>query len=400
MKHRSLRVAALSLGLVLCSATSCTEQDKAFKDVPDAAARRELFKNLADRVIAPTYADFTKAAGVLAKATSAYAGSVSEADLEAAQAGFAGAMLIWQRAEVFQVGPSASVTNSAPGAQGLRQEIYAWATVSRCGISRALVDKSYAEPKAFAELSQSVRGLGTLEILLFDDSTDSGCAKTNSIVSSGAWDKLGTAELAKRRALYAKSAAADLVSRATNLEKAWRSFTAELASAGNGSELFEGTQDALNALTDALFYIDTETKDMKLARPLGIDGSCAGATCLALVEHPYAKISKASILANLEAFRDVFRGLPPASRGTAMWGLKDLLLSISADKLAKNMDARIDSTLAALADIESLETALEMSDAKPMRAYIELQTLTDLLKTQFIAVLSLKAPMSASGDND
>jgi len=400
MHHRTLRFAVLSLGLVLCATSACTKEDKALTDVPDAAARRVLFKNLVERVVAPTYADFTKAASALAKATAGHASSKTPGDLEAARKAFVDAMLIWERAEVFQVGPSASVTNSAPGSQGLRQEIYAWNTVNRCGISRALVEKVYADDKAFADLYPNARGLGALEILLFDDSSDSGCAKTNSIISSGAWDKLSAAELAERRADYAKSAAADVVSRAKELETSFRTFTTELVKAGDGGELFAGTNDALNALTDALFYLDTETKDMKLAKPLGMDGTCEGKACLPFVEHPYAKMSRPSIQANVEAFRDVFRGLPPAKRGKAMWGLKDLLLSISADKLAKDMDLRIDSTLSALAKVESLEKAIEAGDAAPTKAYMELQTLTDLLKTQFIAVLSLQAPMSAAGDND
>jgi len=399
MNHRSLRFAVLSL-VLLCATSACTKEDKALTDVPDAAARRVLFKNLAERVIAPTYADFTKAASALAKATVSHASSKTAGDLEAAQEAFVDAMLVWQRAEVFQVGPSASVTNSAAGSEGLRQEIYAWNTVNRCGISRALVEKVYADDKAFADLYPNARGLGALEILLFDDSSDSGCAKTNSIITSGAWDKLSAKELVERRAEYAKSAAADVVKRASALEKAFRTFTSEFVKAGDGSELFAGTNDALNAFTDALFYLDTETKDMKLAKPLGIDGSCAGKACLPFVEHPHAKVSRQSIQANVEAFRDVFRGLPPTKRGSAMWGLKDLLLSISADKLAKDMDLRIDSTLSALAKVESLEQAIEAGDASPMKAYMELQTLTDLLKTQFIAVLSLQAPMNAAGDND
>lgn len=124
-------VALLGLLLVL-SAGACTEANKA-SDVPDAAARRVLFQNLAERVIAPTYADFTKRASDLASACSSYATSQSAPDLITAQTAFAAAMLVWQRAEVFQIGPSAVKSTSTPGGQGLRKEIYAWNTTNRCG---------------------------------------------------------------------------------------------------------------------------------------------------------------------------------------------------------------------------------------------------------------------------
>lgn len=396
--NRSMQRARVGLFLVLL-ASGCSETKKA-SDVPDAAARRVLFQNLAERVIAPTYAEFTKVTGELSTACASYAKSQSPDDLKGAQAAFVKAMLVWERAEVFQVGPSATQSDATPGGQGLRQEIYAWNTVSQCGISRALVAKTYGTEASLAALYPDARGLGALEILLFDASDDSGCAKTNDVITSGDWDKLVAGDIAKRRSDYAAAAAKDLVSRAKTLEQAFKDFIPELSKAGDGGKLFDVTQDALNAISDALFYVDTETKDMKLAIPLGLTEKCTGAACLTTVEHPYAKISARSIQANLEAFRDLFRGLPPKSRGDAMWGLKDLLLSVSADALASDMDKLLDASIAAIGKVESLEVALEKGEPEPMQAYMQIQSLTDRLKTDFIAVLSLRPPMNAAGDND
>ncbi len=380
-------------------ATGCVDPPS-HRDVADAAARRILFKNLAERVIAPTYADFARSTTRLAKAADAYATSLADDDLKDARAAFVDAMLIWERAEVFQVGPSAPVSASSPGGQGFRQQFYAWPKVNRCGISRGLVEQAYKDEASFALLFPDARGLGALEILLFDTGVASGCAKTNSILVSGAWDNLSADELLARRGLYARSVAADLAARAPALGQAWRKFTRELATAGAGSSLFGVTQDALNALSDALFYLDTETKDMKLATPLGLTESCTGEGCLGTFEHPLAKISGQSIRANIEAFRDLFRGLPPAPPGAAMAGLRDLLRSVSADKLARDMDALLDASLADIGAVGSLEEAVASADPRAMKVYTDLQSLTDRLKTDFIAVLALKRPMTAAGDND
>jgi hypothetical protein len=58
--------------------------------------------------------------------------------------------------------------------------------------------------------------------------------------------------------------------------------------------VYATSQDTLNALTDALFYLEDATKDMKLGIPAGITG-CSDDVCPALVEAPYASRSKEHI---------------------------------------------------------------------------------------------------------
>src|SRR5690606_12725753 len=85
------------------------------------------------------------------------------------------------------------------------------------------------------------------------------------------------------RAAYAHAAARDIVVRAEALVEAWdpagADFSAELAGAGSDGNAYATVQDALNAVSDALFYLDTETKDMKLAEPLGVM-DCGNEVCL------------------------------------------------------------------------------------------------------------------------
>ncbi len=401
------RWAAALLGLALttlllggCSKTKSEPKEQ------NAAGRRVLLRNLGEQVFLPSLTRFTAEATSLSKASTAYAGSLSEEDRSAVQNAWQAAMAAWERVEVLLVGPARNV-GSAPGGLGLRQEIYSWPDTNACGIDRVLVDKSYGDSAALLEATYpSVRGLATLERLLFQTSTESACPATNSIITSGDWATLVEGELAQRRADYASALAKLVLSNAKKLEGAWKSdFLEQLATAGDGSKLFKTTQDALNAVSDGLFYLDTETKDMKLANPLGITMICTEKRCPAQVEHVLAKVSKESIIENLEAFRDVYRGLPPGgTRGAQMWGFKDLLLSISADDVAADMDKLLDKALSETQAIEgTLEEALAANDAQAKqadKAYIAVQDLCDRLKTDFIAKLALKLPMSAAGDND
>jgi predicted lipoprotein len=385
--------------LALVLATSCTPTEKT-KDVADAAQRRALLSNLAEHVVAKSYAAFRAEAEELSAAASKYATSLSESDRAAVRSAFSAAMLAWERAEVLQWGPAAPTIGKTPGAQSLRQQIYAWDQINHCGVDQALVAKSYET--SFGDISATARGLGALELLLFDESTESGCTKANVIITSGDWQKLIDSDLAQRRAAFAKAAASDLVARAKELEQAFDGYRAELARAGDGSKLFEVTQDALNPLTDALFYIEKEVKDIKLALPLGLTERCMGAACYATVELRRSRLSTAAILANLEAFRDVFRGLPPGGeRGGEMHGLKDLLLSVSDDALANEMDRQIDQSITAVKAIDGpLDEVLARGDKTPMQAYMVIQELSTNLKGELVARLKLRLPMSSASDND
>jgi predicted lipoprotein len=366
---------------------------------------------MATRVIAATYEAFSEKASTLKQATDAYAADVTPQHLSDAQAAFKAAMSVWQRAEVFQVGPAARVGSAAPGGAGMREDIYFWPLAYPCGVDVALVDESYADGAKFIDASYpSVLGLAALERLLFPGENDSACPSDNRIITSGAWEELVTADIDGRRSVYAKLLAAELEGHAKALQKAFGTFIKELASAGKGSKLFDTTQDALNAVSDAMFYLDTETKDMKLAEPLGITMVCEEKRCLSELELPRSLQSKQAVLSNLQAFRDLFLGLPPKDRGDQMWGFADLLVSVSQDKLAAKMTKLVDKAIAEIEKVEpNLEEVVESDATEPAssarstqadRAYAALQDLTTVLKTEFISALSLKLPAVAASDND
>jgi predicted lipoprotein len=381
---------ALVLALGLCALLSCTKESKGPHEDPAAAVRRrQALIALSEGVYQPAYQAFVSEARQLETATKSYASSLSEADRTAAQAAWTRAMAAWERAELMQVGPAANLSSSTPGGQGLRTEIYAWPQSFPCGIDRVLVSKQYAELATLrASTYVNVRGLGAVEVLLFDTRTTTACAASDAMVTPAAWTGIA-GELAARRAAYARTLAEDLVDQGEKLISAWQTFAKELVTAGDGSKLFATSQDALNAASDALFYLDTEAKDMKLAVPAGLTMTCMQ-PCADKVEHPFAQVSKESLVANVEAFRDVFRT-----------GFRGLLVEADGKAVADDMDTLIDEALAALAAIEgTLESAISADPAGVMAAYAELQALNNRLKTDFVVKLDLRKPDAAAADND
>jgi uncharacterized protein len=388
----ALLAVALSVGA--CKAKSASSEPA------DAAARRALLETLGKEVIAKTYAEFEERAQALDEALARYADGLAEADRAAAQAAFKDAMLTWQRAELFQVGPAARVSSMTPGGKGLRNEIYNWPSQNLCGAASLLLDAdgsgTYADRSALAQQFQDVRGLDTLERLLFDDGEESRCTK-KTVVDPAQWQALvDSGELAQRRASYARTIASLVRERATTLVGDFDAFLPELTSAGQGSKLFATAHEGLNALTDGIFYLAEDTKDIKLAGPAAVLADC-GSGCAELAELRFAGISRDAVVANIEAFIDLYRHGDDGPTSS----LKGLLVSVSASALAEEIDTLASAALAdAKAITPSLEEAAASGDPSLTKAYQSVQELSSRLKNEFITTLSLSVPANAASDND
>ena len=360
--------------------------------------KRALLASIAECTVG-RYRAFEAVARELDVAARAWAGSPADDGLRTrTQAAYARAMDAWQRAEMFRFGPASA--SPRPGAKDLRDQIYAWPLFNRCKIDETTVDGSYGAG-AFPTSLISARGLGAIEYLAFHGGTDNACSSFSPITANGTWAALGPAGLRGRKAAYTAAAAADVLSRATALVRAWEpasgDFQKELVTAGSGSRVFATNQDAFNTINDALFYVEVEVKDLKLARPLGLV-ECGHGSCASTVESPWARRSKENIAANLEGFRDVFQG---CGEGHAGVSFDDWLRAAGAGDLADRMLAATTGAEQAIVAVgPSLEDALAARPAEVAAAHAAVKRLTDLLKTEFISVLNLELPKTTEGDND
>ncbi|MEZ4440507.1 MAG: imelysin family protein [Polyangiaceae bacterium] len=397
-------VAGLVAGLTYaCVGASISETSPGTTSggVPEMAAR-DVLVSLTDGVIVPTYRDFVAASVALEEATAAHRAAPDEETLAAAQAAFRDAMAVWQRAELMQVGPAGSMM--APGGQGLRALIYSWPLVNPCRIDQKLVDESYGDVDALTAELVNAQGLDALEYLLFHTGDDNACSAPNSINTQGTWAAI-VGELTERRAAYAHNAAVVLRGHATALRDAWEDsggdFASEVKEAGAGSAIFATTQTALNAISDGMFYLDGETKDMKLAVPAGLM-DCLEETCPGAIELPHSRTSLAAVRENLVAARLIFTGGPPDAVDAP--GFDDLLAQVGDPSLSTEIVEALDAAFAALDAIEHENLAQALADPvdlERVRAlYQAVKKVSDLLKADFVTVLNLELPRAVEGDND
>ncbi len=367
-------------------------------------ARRVVLTAIADDVIVPAYARFVARAEALVMAIDGLEADPLETTARAtARAAWASAMDAWQEVEVFQIGP-AGATTATPGGAGLRDRIYSWPLTNPCRVDQETLSGAHTDATALASAPANVRGLDALEYLLFVSTSENACPINAQINTSGAWNAGDEAGIASKRAAHAASLARDLAASAKALETAWSptggDFRGELAAAGQRS-VYATAQEALNSLSDAIFYLDTEVKDAKVGTPLGYF-DCSTDICPEAFESRRSARSKANLESNVRAFRRIFSGADTTAEAVATpRHFQALLVAAGQGALAGQMlDAidRIDASLAAVTT--DLESAIQNDLVSVEAIYGAIKGLTDLMKTQFISTLDLELPKRAEGDND
>ncbi len=314
---------------------------------------------------------------------------------ENARTAFHAAMDAWQIDEVMQVGPASSSANLGGG--DIRDQIYSWPLTSRCAMEETLVSKGYETDIAVQLINR--RGLAAIEYLLFYEGAATACPAGSPIVSGGTWAALTPADREARRWAYAAAAATDVRLRADGLVQKWEGgFQETLTTAGPSNAVYKTQLAAINAMSNALFYVEHDVKDVKLSRPLGLR-DCTTPPCLELLESQYAARSKANVKANLEGFRRIFEGCGPNHQGP---GFDDLLISVGAEALSTRMVAATVKAEEALTAIEEpdLNPALTVDPASVRALYDAIKAMSDILKTEIPSVLDLEIPNSLEGDND
>jgi predicted lipoprotein len=317
------------------------------------------------------------------------------AELLAAQDAWRAAMDAWQRAEVLQIGPAGS-SGSARGGLDLRDEVYSWPTVNPCRVDQELVEGDFGSAAFFDDNLVNVYGLDALEYLLFHPGPNA-CAGQHPINEDGTWDGLGADGLLDARAGYAAAVAARVAADVQEIVDAWEptggDFAGELARAGANGDVYPTELSAVNAVFDALFYLELETKDAKLGVPLGIQEGCGAPPCPESLESPWAGGARRNIAANLAGFRALYLG------GEGL-GFDDLLISLDEGALDASVQAALDAAEAQAALPGELAAQLVDDSAQVEALYDAIKAVSDLLKNDLAAVLVLQIPNEAGGDND
>jgi len=307
----------------------------------------------------------------------------------ASQAQWQATMIAWQELEVMQIGPLGSSLTAAGGQDG-RDEIYSWPTVNPCLVDQETVRGEYGGADFFTTRLVNAYGLDALEHLLFYGA-DNACPSQVDINAHGSWDALGTDGVAAARGAYAAAVTAEVIRQGRALRDAWTGGFSDAL--GAGADPYEDDQEALNAVFDALFYLESITKDEKLAVPLG-GGDCGAERCPEDVELPESDTSLAAIEANLVGFRSLLTGGDDT-------GFDDLLTELGHEDLAQEMTTTVDAAIAAVAAVEGpLEEAVESRPEQAQALHDAVKAVTDLLKGDLATVFALQIPDEAAGDAD
>ena len=390
--------AAVALGaiaLAMASSSACGEEGGGEKQGGIEPARTRVLESSAQCALETSRDFLTKADALVSAAAALEAAPTDAAKLSAAQTAWQDAMSQWQRAEMMQFGPAASST-AAVGGQDLRDEIYSWPLVSTCRVDQKIVEQVWQGPLATEAVN--ARGLDSIEYLLFHAGPENDCAATNLINTDGSWQAI--TDLESRRAAYAHAAAKDVQARAQTLTSSWEpaegDFVAKLADAGKSGP-YPSQKEALNAVSDALFYVELVVKDAKLAKPLGMTPECVAASCPETLEHQTAKRAKRSIADNMAGFALLYRGCGPGATG-----FDGLLRDKGGAAVADKIDAAlldVDAKILAIEE-DDLAEALAQDQPSVLALYEAVKRLTDVLKTEFVMVLDVEIPQTVGGDND
>ncbi len=403
--RRAALVFALGLGLaavLLVMIAGCkqgTVPADPQRDAGDVEFDRAamLVHTVADFLV-PTYDEFHRDAADLVSALEARCASLASGTQDetqvVAQDAWRAAIDTWERAEAVLIGPAAMDDRA------LRDRVYAWPLMSSCGVDQDVV-KRWNQPADYdvAVRLNNVRSLAAIEYLLFSTATTNTCP-----VGLPGWDSLGS-DLPRARCELALAIATDVAAQADLLWRRWdpagEDYGRQLAAAGTSESSIPSLREAVNQLSDSLFYLDAIVKDMKLGEAAGIaDNSCGTVQtpCEREVEHRYADHATAAIRINLRATQAVFSGTMEDVEGL---GFEDYLRAVGADDVADVMTATLDQAIAAADALpERFLVALESDYDTVVSTYTEVKAFTDELKTRFLTVLSLDIPDDAAGDND
>jgi predicted lipoprotein len=404
-KHRTARswaaLGALTLGAVATQPSGCAEDagelSKHSTEVGNVLA--QVLEDTWPEVVSPALGESRRAVKALLAATGAWtaaleAGDEGTTEREAAQGAWRVAMGSWQRMELMQLGP-AGASLTTVGGQDLRDEIYSWPTTNPCRVDQETAEEDWGSSDFFELNLVNITGLDAMEVLLFGSLIDNACPPQVPPNSDGAWQSLGETGVALNKARYGLVLATQILSHIEAIDAGWtqNGFAADLASAGTQGSPFPTEEDGLNAIFDALFYLELRTKDRKLAWPLGLK-DCGLDDCTGMIESPLSGESHQHIAENLAGFEALYTGGEGA-------GLSELMIAIGQTQIHLDLTEALSSSQTQAAELGlPLDQALTDDPDQIQALHDAVKAVTDVLKNDLATMLMLQVPSEAAGDND
>lgn len=375
------------------------------KDTNTEFNQLALITNLTDNVIAPAYQSFLEQAELQTQLVEQYCNAEQNVldqtgELQtaidaknAAQTQWRNTMAVWQQAELMLLGPLLEQDGL------LRSKIYSWPIQNSCAVDYdILYFKSgtvNGKPYDIAQRTPSRKGLGALDYLLFNQELNHSC--DISVAPTG-WSNLPEQDKKVARCRFANEVAKDIQNNAEILIQQWLAldgYANKLKKAGTTGSEFSTEHEAVNRISDAMFYLDSSTKDGKLATPLGIFANeCGLIACPQAVESKYSQNSLSNIVNNLIGFEKLLTG-------NGGLGFTDYLTDVGDEETATELTTNVANTINSINEMDiSLIDALTNNPEQIEQTHSKVKNITDKLKADFITSLALELPATSAGDND
>lgn len=336
--------------------------------------RRAMLQDMTHNAILPLHEQFAAEAAHLQEAAHAFQAAPSAEALETLQGQWRSTVEAWNRVELLEIGPVRDAR--------LHNEIEKWPPneefIEEFIAGEALLDEAFV-----AGSGSTSKGLPAIEYLLFDAEGDN--ARSLASLTEGA---------AGRRVAYLVALTDHLRGRADALLALWAESGDNYAlgfieADSDGGEL----QGSVSMMANEMIVLIEGISQMKLADPLGL--KVYGVVQPDHVEAHRSDQGTASLIANLEGFRQTFTG-------DAGQGFDDYLDFLGAQHEAGPLSAAIlaqtDATLEALRAIDGpIEEALTSHPEQVRHAYDEVQALLVLVKVDMTSQLGVTVTFN---DND
>ena len=385
------------LGLTACGGGDSSEDDNNEPPFNNGIDQRALLTSYAS-IMRQGFATLGDSVDALETSVIAYCDSLGSAGepsaRTAAQDAFKSAMSDVQYSLLHSVGPSLE--------QDRMVQLYSWPLTSSCQIDLKLANN-------LTELNVAVnkRGLDALEYLLFVAPDANHSCPASTIPSPpdllDNFDALSADQKQARRCDFMRNVVDDAAASAQILADAW-----DPAIGDYGTTLINAASpaEALNEVTDAMFYFEKLVKENKLDQPLGglvtnTTPSCgSGQPCPQDVESPHARISKENLRVNMIAFQELYHGGAPDD--TNGLGLDDWLIEEGETVLATDFGHDIQAVIDGLDNLNgTLFDAISNNlDALNTLLLGPVQDVSIPLRSNILQALGLSLPQGSESDTD
>lgn len=353
-----------------------------------------LIASIVDNIYIPTFELFAQKAEQLNSAVSNYCAALpadTNNNRGAAQDQWKTAMDTWQMAELMQVGPLFINDNE------LRDRVYSWPNKRACFVDQDVVA---AESAGYDITTQNParKGMDALEYLLFDNDLDHKCTVPGT--EPDGWNNRTDADRTAARCNFASIVSSDVLDAANEIVSQWTGdsgYANVMKQAGTPGSNFATTLEAINDMSDGLFYFVGAMKDGKIAAPAGLRvNNCGLTACPEDAESTYSDHSLENILNNMRALRLVLVG---SSEQDASF--IDFLTDVGDTDTATNIIAQLDEAIALAEGMTgTYSEVLTNNPGSVEQLHDEVNDVDDILKGDFIQSLSLELPPTSAGDND